>query len=76
MDDVEYKVRTELACCEGLTLEQIAMLHGVTVEYVLAVERTMIDEVDVDRMDGDHASALASAGWGTDEDYNCYEFCD
>ena len=21
-------------------------------------------------MDGDHASALASAGWGTDEDYN------
>ena len=22
-----------------------------------------------DDMDGDHASALASAGWGTDEDY-------
>ncbi len=22
-----------------------------------------------DSMDGDHASALASAGWGTDEDY-------
>jgi hypothetical protein len=22
-----------------------------------------------DGMDGDHASALASAGWGTDEDY-------
>jgi Fe-S oxidoreductase len=22
-----------------------------------------------DQMDGDHASALASAGWGTDEDY-------
>ena len=26
------------------------------------------DEYD-DGMDGDHASALASAGWGTDEDY-------
>ena len=22
-----------------------------------------------DKLDGDHASALASAGWGTDEDY-------
>ena len=28
------------------------------------------DEVDVDEsMDGDHDSAMASAGWGTDEDY-------
>ena len=24
-----------------------------------------------DDMDGDNASALASAGWGTDEDYGC-----
>jgi hypothetical protein len=24
-------------------------------------------------MDGDHASALASCGWGTDEDYGCYD---
>lgn len=35
-----------------------------------------IDEDTVDRyddsMDGDHASALASAGWGTDEDYGDY----
>ncbi len=31
------------------------------------------DEVD-DSMDGDHASALASAGFGTDEDYGgCHE---
>ena len=26
-----------------------------------------------DSMDGDHESALASAGWGTDEDYGCYD---
>jgi len=26
-----------------------------------------------DSMDGDHASALASAGWGTDEDYGFAE---
>ena len=29
------------------------------------------DEGD-DSMDGDHESALASAGWGTDEDYGYY----
>lgn len=29
-----------------------------------------------DPMDGDHASALASVGWGTDEDYGCYEGAD
>ncbi len=26
-----------------------------------------------DRLDGDHASGLASAGWGTDEDYGVME---
>jgi hypothetical protein len=29
------------------------------------------DEYD-DSMDGDHASALASVGWGTDEDYGSF----
>tara|TARA_R110002020_G_scaffold354665_1_gene567397 strand:- start:180 stop:404 length:225 start_codon:yes stop_codon:yes gene_type:complete len=29
------------------------------------------DDYD-DGMDGDHQSALASAGWGTDEDYGYY----
>jgi hypothetical protein len=26
-----------------------------------------------DSMDGDHDSAMASAGWGTDESYGCYD---
>ena len=26
-----------------------------------------------DSMDGDHASALASVGWGTDEDYGTFD---
>jgi len=30
------------------------------------------DMEDYDNMDGDHASALASVGWGTDEDYGSY----
>lgn len=29
------------------------------------------DEID-DSMDGDHESALSSAGWGTDENYGYY----
>ena len=31
------------------------------------------DDDDDDSMDGDHASALASAGWGTDEDYEHHD---
>ena len=32
------------------------------------------DEVDPwEAMDGDHESGLASAGWGTDEDYGLYD---
>lgn len=30
------------------------------------------DQYD-DSMDGDHESGLASAGWGTDEDYGLYD---
>jgi hypothetical protein len=40
-----------------------------------------LDEVDSfedwsEAMDGDHDSAMASAGWGTDEDYGAWEPCD
>ena len=34
-------------------------------------DRFMEDDFD-DSMDGDHESALACAGWGTDEDYGYY----
>ena len=30
------------------------------------------DDVWYDDLDGDHESGLASAGWGTDEDYGYY----
>lgn len=35
------------------------------------LENNWDDSVD-DSMDGDHESALSSAGWGTDEDYGYY----
>jgi hypothetical protein len=34
-------------------------------------DEAMADDYD-DSMDGDHESGLASAGWGTDEDYGHY----
>ena len=37
-------------------------------EQVLAELEPEPDEID-ESMDGDHESALASAGWGTDESY-------
>ena len=40
------------------------------------IENDFDDEVVSydDLMDGDFDSAMASAGWGTDEDYGCYEY--
>jgi hypothetical protein len=35
------------------------------------LENSWDDSYD-DSMDGDHESALSSAGWGTDEDYGYY----
>ena len=53
------------------------------VETAIEDDPTFFDDADVDpaeydyqyddSMDGDDASALASAGWGTDEDYGAHE---
>ena len=43
-------------------------------DYLIECEESGQEDAFVDyddSMDGDHASALASAGWGTDEDYGC-----
>lgn len=41
--------------------------------YDIEAEVTMVQEVQYhDMMDGDHESALASAGFGTDEDYGYF----
>jgi hypothetical protein len=57
--------------------EQLNKQYGTAytdVEVDAAIEQ-IIDDQDQrynDDMDGDHASALASAGFGTDEDYGYY----
>lgn len=63
---------------EGHSPSAIADLIGITlgeVSEVLDVEGETLDaiiEADPGEQDGDHESALASAGWGTDEDYGYY----
>jgi hypothetical protein len=55
----------------GDEFEVIARRFDVPIRWVLKAAK-MLDEyndADPGEMDGDHASALASAGWGTDEDY-------
>lgn len=57
---------------DGATPEQIASAVNMSVE---AVEQYIdeLDNADYDEsMDGDFDSAMASAGFGTDEDYGYY----
>lgn len=56
---------------DGASIEQIAMALKVPVEEV----RIALDDFESDyddSMDGDFDSAMASAGFGTDEDYGYY----
>lgn len=61
---------------EGATVAEIAEKMNISVEQVQAYVQQLEDsdrefEYD-DSMDGDAGSALASAGFGTDEDYGYY----
>jgi hypothetical protein len=55
----------------GLTEQEISNRTGMPLKFVLdALENFLYnDDSYDDSMDGDEASGLASAGWGTDEDY-------
>ena len=56
--------------------EKMANEYSVTYNgpvAIVEVEDEWEDDYDYDdSMDGDHESALASCGWGTDEDYGYY----
>jgi hypothetical protein len=63
---------------DGLTAKMAAKVTGLPTSMVLAVfERLQREEQEQDRfddsMDGDFDTAMASAGYGTDEDYGCYD---
>ncbi len=52
--------------------QTIARMFDVDVETVELIHQEMIDHYE-DVMGGDHDSALASVGWGTDEDYGYHD---
>ena len=58
---------------DGYSLNEIAEMLNISLEWVIEVADQMeSDDYYDDSMDGDHASALASVGWGTDESYGYY----
>lgn len=59
----QFIERHDPACERTGVVDEVA--EQVLAEIWIA---TQVDEID-SSMDGDHASALASAGFGTDEDY-------
>ena len=57
---------------ERLDISEIAKRTGFPVEDITAYFDEMKDYDEYDEsMDGDFDSAMASAGFGTDEDYGC-----
>lgn len=73
----ELALEIETAIDDGeLTFAQIAEKFNVPLDWVLDVAYQIpeyLSEPDPGDMDGDMQSGLASAGWGTDEDYGCFE---
>ncbi len=65
----------EESLCAGDDIGDIAIRFGVSVNDVLNIKEHMMDSIDDyydDSMDGDFDTAMASAGYGTDEDNGCY----
>ena len=54
-----------------LSFDEIAAKHEVPYDWVDEVAVEMANQYD-ESMDGDFDSAMASAGYGTDEDYGYY----
>lgn len=75
MSELMIDIAEEIEIGE-LSFRQIAQKFNVPLSWVDEVALEMRnypqDSYD-DSMDGDAASALASVGWGTDEDYGSYD---
>jgi hypothetical protein len=57
---------------DGVSLDEIAIRLKVDLGSVAEVIKDYEEDNYDDSMDGDEASAMASAGFGTDEDYGYY----
>ncbi len=72
MNDISVSIQEMLA--SGYDFQEISNILNVPIEWV-EIECKLMEESENDyddSMDGDHESALASVGWGTDEDYGYY----
>jgi hypothetical protein len=54
---------------DGVEADEIAVILGLTVDQVLDAIEGYVERDYDDSMDGDFDSAMASAGYGMDEDY-------
>ena len=57
---------------DGVSLDEIAIRLKVDLGSVAEVVKDYEEDNYDDSMDGDQDSAMASAGFGTDEDYGYY----
>lgn len=55
----------------GYGAQEIANATGMPLNWIIEYLEEFDDSEYDGSMDGDNASALASAGFGTDEDYGC-----
>ena len=58
------------------SVDRIAEIVGISENLTAEIIDEFVameNEADPGDLDGDHESALASVGWGTDEDYGGYD---
>lgn len=67
----ELDIEIQEMILAGFAPTVISDVLGIPMEWVSATIQSM-DEID-ESMDGDFDTAMASAGYGTDEDYGVYE---
>jgi len=73
MSRIIERVQEEILAGE-LGFFEIAEKFNMALEDVQDIaDELYSDEADPGSMDGDHETALASVGWGTDEDYAGWE---
>jgi len=68
----ELALEIEELYVKGYEESTIAMMLNIPVELVNGFVESFMDAEYNESMDGDFDSAMASAGYGTDEDYGSY----
>ena len=71
MNQMIMDIQSDIA--DGLlSFGRIAEIYGVSRADVETIYEEMMEQQYDESMDGDFDSAMASAGYGTDEDYGYY----